>query len=265
MLGCCVAGDAVRRRVEEQMEELWDVPAQWVVPARRGRHLNGYDHPTRLGADRWVAMIGARHRMLAGRQAARPMVVVMVGTAVTVEAVDAEGPLPGRLHPAGPRHHAARAGAAPPACTCRPATCANSPPTPATRSPAAAPSPSPAPSSAWCSTCAALRRRAGLLHDRRRRLEDGAAHVGRFELVESLIFDGLLEIGRSRSASSMSRRSPKNLAGWVRQHEEPAAAEEAVQAAGSARACKTSFVENVPEGPRCRARDPRPGAAPATS
>ena len=31
MLGCCVAADAVKRRVEEQMEELWDVPAHSVV------------------------------------------------------------------------------------------------------------------------------------------------------------------------------------------------------------------------------------------
>ena len=31
MLGCCVAADAVKRRVEEQMEELWVVPAHWVV------------------------------------------------------------------------------------------------------------------------------------------------------------------------------------------------------------------------------------------
>jgi type III pantothenate kinase len=91
MLGCCVAGDAVKRRVEEQMEELWLVPAHWVVAsAAEAGLVNGYDHPTRLGADRWVAMIGARHRMLA-EGAARPMVVVMVGTAVTVEAVDAHG------------------------------------------------------------------------------------------------------------------------------------------------------------------------------
>jgi type III pantothenate kinase len=91
MLGCCVAGDAIKRRVEEQMEELWDVPAHWVVAsAAEAGVTNGYDHPTRLGADRWVAMIGARHRLLAAG-AARPMVVVMVGTAVTVEAVDAKG------------------------------------------------------------------------------------------------------------------------------------------------------------------------------
>ena len=91
MLGCCVAGDAVKRRVEEQMEELWDVPAHWVVPsAAEAGIVNGYDHPTRLGADRWVAMIGARHRMRAAGPD-RPMVVVMVGTAVTVEAVDVNG------------------------------------------------------------------------------------------------------------------------------------------------------------------------------
>jgi len=91
MLGCCVAGDAVKRRVEEQMEELWDIPAHWVVSSAQEAGLsNGYDHPTRLGADRWVAMIGARHRVLA-QGPARCMVVVMVGTAVTVEAVDVQG------------------------------------------------------------------------------------------------------------------------------------------------------------------------------
>jgi type III pantothenate kinase len=91
MLGCAVAADAVKRRVEEQMEELWDVPVQWVVAsAAEAGLVNGYDHPTRLGADRWVAMIGARHRMLTQGEA-RPMVVVMIGTAVTVEAVDVHG------------------------------------------------------------------------------------------------------------------------------------------------------------------------------
>ncbi|MGA0570290.1 type III pantothenate kinase [Variovorax sp. VNK109] len=96
MLGCVVAGDAIKRRVQEQME-LWDVAPQWVVPSTdEAGIVNGYDHPTRLGADRWVAMIGARHRMLA-RGAARPMVVVMVGTAVTVEAVDTSGRFLGGL------------------------------------------------------------------------------------------------------------------------------------------------------------------------
>ncbi|OZA92769.1 MAG: type III pantothenate kinase, partial [Polaromonas sp. 39-63-203] len=90
ILGCIVAGDAVKRRVAEQME-LWDVTPRWVVSsAREAGVINGYDHPARLGADRWVAMIGARHLLLA-RGVTKPCVVVMVGTAVTVEALDASG------------------------------------------------------------------------------------------------------------------------------------------------------------------------------
>ncbi len=90
IMGSIVAGDAIKRRVEEQME-FWDVAPRWVVPsAQEAGVTNGYDHPARLGADRWVAMIGARHRLLA-RGIKKPCVVVMVGTAVTVEAIDASG------------------------------------------------------------------------------------------------------------------------------------------------------------------------------
>ena len=97
MLGCVVAGDAVRRRAEEQIHERFDCAARWVVPsAAEAGIVNGYDHPTRLGADRFVAMIGARHRMLA-QGPARPMVVVLIGTAVTVEAIDASGKFLGGL------------------------------------------------------------------------------------------------------------------------------------------------------------------------
>jgi type III pantothenate kinase len=97
MLGCVVAGDAVRRRAEEQIEERFECAPRWVVAsAAEAGIVNGYDHPTRLGADRWVAMIGARHRML-GTGPARPMVVVMIGTAVTVEAIDASGKFLGGL------------------------------------------------------------------------------------------------------------------------------------------------------------------------
>ena len=96
MLGCVVAGEAVKRRVEEQLE-LWDVSPRWVVAKDAEAGLrNGYDHPSRLGADRWVAMIGAWHRMRA-QGAARPIVLAMVGTAVTIEAIDAQGQFLGGL------------------------------------------------------------------------------------------------------------------------------------------------------------------------
>ncbi len=96
MLGSNVAGDAIRRRVEEQLE-LWDIAPRWVVPAAQaGGVTNGYDFPSRLGADRWVALIGARSHVLA-RGPARPALVVMIGTAVTVDALDIEGQFLGGL------------------------------------------------------------------------------------------------------------------------------------------------------------------------
>ena len=96
MLGCIVAGDAIKRRVEEQME-MWEVRPQWVVSAiSEAGVTNGYDHPARLGSDRWVAMIGAWHRLRA-RGDVRPLVVVMVGTAVTVEAISTDGRFLGGL------------------------------------------------------------------------------------------------------------------------------------------------------------------------
>ena len=96
ILGCNVAGDAVRRRVEEQMEH-WDLAARWVVPSTEAAGVtNGYDHPTRLGADRWVAVIGAsahaRQRGFDG-----PVLTVMVGTAVTVDALSGRGEFIGGL------------------------------------------------------------------------------------------------------------------------------------------------------------------------
>ena len=96
MLGCVVAGEGVKRRVEEQLE-LWDLEPRWVVSTRQACGVvSGYDHPNRLGVDRWVALIGARQRVLAGGLP-RPALVVMVGTAVTVDALDADGHFLGGL------------------------------------------------------------------------------------------------------------------------------------------------------------------------
>ena len=96
MLGCVVAGEAVRRRVEEQLE-LWDLTPRWVVSTTHEAGVtNGYEHPARLGADRWVALIGARGHVLA-RGPARPVLVVMIGTAVTVDALDKDGTFLGGL------------------------------------------------------------------------------------------------------------------------------------------------------------------------
>ncbi len=93
VMGCVVAGDPVKRRVVDQIEQIpgWSAEPQWIVASAHEAGLtNGYEHPTRLGSDRWVAMIGARHHMQAQGHHA-PCLVVMVGTAVTVEAIDAQG------------------------------------------------------------------------------------------------------------------------------------------------------------------------------
>ncbi|MBV8123010.1 MAG: type III pantothenate kinase [Burkholderiaceae bacterium] len=96
MLGCNVAGDAVRRRVEEQLE-LWDLEPRWVVPGTHGGGVtNGYDHPGRLGADRFVALVGAHAHMKAHNDT-RGVLVVMIGTAVTVDALDSQGNFLGGL------------------------------------------------------------------------------------------------------------------------------------------------------------------------
>ncbi|MCE2879351.1 MAG: type III pantothenate kinase [Comamonadaceae bacterium] len=96
ILGCIVAGDPVKRRVMDQMEH-WDTAPSWVIASASEAGLtNGYDHPARLGADRWVAMIGARHRLIS-RGLHSPCVLAMVGTAVTVEAIDANGRFLGGL------------------------------------------------------------------------------------------------------------------------------------------------------------------------
>jgi len=87
MLGCIVAGDAVRRRVEQQME-LWDIDPHWVVPsAHEAGLVNGYDHPSRLGSDRWVALAGARSRVLASHQVRPALVVALILSFVTMMSV----------------------------------------------------------------------------------------------------------------------------------------------------------------------------------
>lgn len=99
MLGCVVAGEAIKRRVEEQLMEGWGLAPHWLSSgAQAGGVVNGYEHPQRLGSDRWAAIIGARQRALAASpHSPPPVVAVMVGTAVTVDAVDPDGRFLGGL------------------------------------------------------------------------------------------------------------------------------------------------------------------------
>src|SRR4030095_11376478 len=75
-----------------------DIPPRWVVSSAFAAGVtNGYDHPNRLGTDRWGALIGGRPPGLAVGGERRPALVVRVATAVTVDALDAGGKFLGGL------------------------------------------------------------------------------------------------------------------------------------------------------------------------
>jgi len=59
--------------------------------ARRCGVTNGYENPAQLGVDRWCALIGAR------RLSPLPTLVVMAGTATTIDALDGDGAFRGGL------------------------------------------------------------------------------------------------------------------------------------------------------------------------
>lgn len=89
MYGCNVAGSAIAARISAACAGL-DVG--WLTSTRQcAGVLNRYDAPAQLGADRWAALIGARH-VHAG-----PCLVVTAGTATTVDLLSAEGVFLGGL------------------------------------------------------------------------------------------------------------------------------------------------------------------------
>lgn len=85
IVGCCVAGPEIRAALET-VARILDVPLLWNESrAAQCGVRNGYEHPGQLGADRWAALIGARH-LHAGNG-----LVVNAGTATTVDVLDADG------------------------------------------------------------------------------------------------------------------------------------------------------------------------------
>ncbi len=86
VLGVSVAPRARREGVEAIASRLWCRAPEWVEPVGQGWGVtNAYAEPARLGADRWAALIGAR------RCAPQGACILDVGTAITVDGLDAEG------------------------------------------------------------------------------------------------------------------------------------------------------------------------------
>lgn len=84
---CNVAGPMVERRIRAAAAGLGLPAPQFARSASSGAGIvNGYVEAWRLGVDRWVALIGARHL-----RPARPLCIVSIGSAMTIDLLAADG------------------------------------------------------------------------------------------------------------------------------------------------------------------------------
>jgi type III pantothenate kinase len=85
----CFVASVTRSEHEQRLVALLEAAAiesTWLTAKARFADLsNTYLNPNQLGVDRWMALIAARQRTL------EPVLVVSVGTAMTVDALTAEG------------------------------------------------------------------------------------------------------------------------------------------------------------------------------
>lgn len=87
VVACSVAGPRATEELRAWVARTWNRTLVEVRPGeRRGAVVNGYRRPDRLGADRWANLLGARATL-----GARDTVIVDAGTAVTVDALRADG------------------------------------------------------------------------------------------------------------------------------------------------------------------------------
>ncbi len=91
IVACNVAGDSVQQHIES-LARTRQLPLDWLTSSTAACGIrNGYDTAQQLGADRWAALIGARSLQ------SGPAVVVMAGTATTIDVIDDQGRFHGGL------------------------------------------------------------------------------------------------------------------------------------------------------------------------
>jgi type III pantothenate kinase len=96
-VGVNVAGEPARVRVEAQLAR-WRMAPEWLIATDAACGVtNRYARPAQLGPDRWAALIAAWRRSALTDLFPPACVVVNAGTAVTVDALDAEGVFRGGL------------------------------------------------------------------------------------------------------------------------------------------------------------------------
>lgn len=99
VLAVSVAKESVRARFESMVRKATGFAPRFVQSeAQRHGLINGYRDAWRLGADRWVAMVGARALF----PRAPALLVVDVGTATTIDLVTRDGRHHGGLILPGP-------------------------------------------------------------------------------------------------------------------------------------------------------------------
>jgi len=85
IFGSCVAAQSVQDHLNALCEQYWQLGPEWLkVEASSSGLTNSYDIQ-KLGPDRWAAVIAAFHRINGA------VIVVSAGTAITVDAVTAQG------------------------------------------------------------------------------------------------------------------------------------------------------------------------------
>jgi len=98
ILACSVAGAARERAIARAARAAGLPEPQFIRSSRRAAGVrNGYLEPWRLGADRWVALIGARLQ-----HPGRALCIVDAGTALTIDLLDRAGAHRGGLLVPGP-------------------------------------------------------------------------------------------------------------------------------------------------------------------
>jgi type III pantothenate kinase len=81
-----VGGKRMGDLAQAALLRTWQLQPQFMQsPAAAAGMRNAYPEPAKLGVDRWMAMLGGRSL------AAGPICVVSVGTAMTIDGVDANG------------------------------------------------------------------------------------------------------------------------------------------------------------------------------
>jgi type III pantothenate kinase len=81
-----VAGPALEREIDDWVTAHWQLsPCHVRVSVAAAGVVNAYSEPGKLGVDRWAALVAARHATPG------PACIIDCGTAITIDALDADG------------------------------------------------------------------------------------------------------------------------------------------------------------------------------